>query len=171
MDIFDFAGNVMMGVGAGTIGIVVFLGGKKVISDFISDRRTKRFDRYIAQLRAEADDAVRKIQSHQPLMDAMRSHVSPELSQEISEFTYRGSDGNLDTVKIIIDHGLDDVAGASGIQGTIEDITGDQSTVEDSRMHGIKEFVFSANAVRDMRMAGIEPDEVVVKMLKASGRM
>jgi len=46
-----------------------------------------------------------------------------------------------------------------------------QHQVSEDAMGKVQEFVFSPNAVRDMRRNGIEPDDVVTRMLKASGRM
>ncbi|SRR6266550_2295030 len=100
--------------------------------------------------------------------------------RETSEMTFRDKEGNLNTIKIIIDHDLPDISlpdreqfkemVLKGEAGRISDMVSGHK-VSEKAMEKVQEFIFSPQAVRDMRRAGMEPDEVVTKMLKASGRM
>ena len=100
--------------------------------------------------------------------------------KEISEFSFRDMNGKLATVKIVIDHDLpdqlvndpnemDDMI-EHGEAGTMDDLIKSNRIIS-GPMREVEEFVFSPRAIRNMRAGGMEPDEVVVKMLKASGRM
>ncbi len=94
--------------------------------------------------------------------------------KEISEMTFHDKEGNLNTIKIIIDHDLPDVSlpdREKFKEMVLKGEAGRISEVPEKAMEKIQEFIFSPQAVRDMRRVGMEPDEVVTKMLKASGRM
>ncbi len=99
--------------------------------------------------------------------------------RETSELVFRDKEGILNTVKIIIDHDLDHLASneeelksmiLKGETGTMTDLISGHNITED-HIGKVQEFIFSPQAVRDMRLAGMEPDEIVTRMLKASGRM
>lgn len=96
-------------------------------------------------------------------------------AREVSEFTYRSADGCFNTVRIIIDPELDDDPAQEEADAMVDGDTGMVETLlrgsKAMEMADVDEFVFSPKAVRDMRAGGLEPDDVVVKMLKASGRM
>src|SRR5216684_7324407 len=100
-----------------------------------------------------------------------------KVGRETSELVFRDKEGILNTVRIIIDHDLDDIASNEeelksmilrGETGTMTDLISGHNITED-HIGKVQEFIFSPQAVRDMRMAGMEPDEIVTKMLKASG--
>src|SRR6266404_3243093 len=94
--------------------------------------------------------------------------------KEISEMTFRDKEGRLNTIKIIIDHDLPDLClpDREEFKGMVlKGEAGRISEVPEKAMEKVQEFIFSSQAVRDMRKVGMEPDEVVTKMLKASGRM
>ena len=94
--------------------------------------------------------------------------------QEISEMTFRDKDGHLNVIRIIIDHDLPDISlpDRDEFQSMVlKGEAGKINEVPEKAMDKVQEFIFSPQAVRDMRRAGMEPDEVVTKMLKASGRM
>src|SRR6266576_4147263 len=94
--------------------------------------------------------------------------------RETSEMTFRDKEGNLNTIKIIIDHDLPDVSlpdREKFKEMVLKGEAGRISEVPEKAMEKVQEFIFSPQAVRDMRRVGMEPDEVVTKMLKASGRM
>lgn len=96
--------------------------------------------------------------------------------KEISELTFRDKSGKFDTVKIIVDPDISpskedkmEEMIFKGTDGKIGELVEGAPPAED--MVKVKDFVFSSNTVRDMRASGIEPEDVVVQMLKASGRM
>ena len=99
--------------------------------------------------------------------------------RETSELVFRDKEGILNTVKIIIDHDLDHLASneeelksmiLKGETGTMTDLISGHNITED-HIGKVQEFIFSPQAVRDMRLAGMEPDEMVTRMLKSSGRI
>lgn len=125
-------------------------------------RRKKRFDRFVESIKAAGEEIVK------------------EKKKEISELSFRDKYGVMNTVRIIIDHDMADMKVGSkqdmedmlrtGEAGTLSDLMAGHKVSEDA-MGKVQEFVFSPQAVRDMRSSGLEPDEVVTKMLRASGRM
>lgn len=104
--------------------------------------RTRKFRAMIKQLKEVSQELSYGLEY---LNNNRIDHLKPE----VSELTFRDRYGALNTVKIIIDPLMN---------------YGTSSTTED-------EFIFSTKAVEEMRAYGIEPDEAVTKMLKASGRM
>src|SRR6266404_1778320 len=77
-------------------------------------------------------------------------------------------------IMIIIDHDLPDLTlpdREKFKEMVLKGEAGRINEVPEKAMEKVKEFIFSPQALRDMRRAGMEPDEVVTKMLKASGRM
>lgn len=115
-------------------------------------------------------------------IDKLKSAVEEEKDlskgREVSELMFRDKQGIMNTVRIIVDHDLMDQLTKTDIEklkvgaegGTLDDILHGHS-IEETAMNKVQEFVFSPKAVQDMRNAGLEPDEVVTKMLRASGRM
>ncbi|SRR6266446_1465085 len=132
----------------------------KIVRRRIIIKSNRKLMAFIEKLKLESDLIKHELEN---------DHKS---GRETSELVFRDKDGILNTVRIIIDHDLDDLATSDKEElkamllktdGTITD-TG-------SPMNNIQEFIFSPQAVRDMRLAGMEPDEIVTRMLKASGRM
>jgi hypothetical protein len=118
-----------------------------------------------------------RLRKFNKFISRLRNIPKDVFGKEISEFTFRDKNGNFATVKIVVDHGLDyfdksEVTemicrGDAGVLGSILDV----SAIEEEKMNKVQEFVFSPAAIKDLREAGLEPDDVVIKMLRASGRM
>ena len=153
-------------LGAGSTLLVLV--GFVAIRAFMIFRSRKKFNAFLQNIRKAAETKVEEQKSQK--------------GRETSEFSFRDKAGVLTTVKIVIDHDLTKEAMSeveksdlksmllSGEAGTLDQLLEGHS-VHEQAMSKVQEFVFSPNAVRDMRAAGLEPDEVVTKMLKASGRM
>src|SRR6266446_1938754 len=121
---------------------------------------------FIDKIKEEAPEFL-KDQAH-------REKIEKGSGKETSEMTFRDKEGNLNTIKIIIDHDLPDVSlpdREKFKEMVLKGEAGRINEVPEKAMEKIQEFIFSPQAVRDMRRVGMEPDEVVTKMLKASGRM
>lgn len=153
-------------LGAGSMLLTII--GYGAIRAFMIFRSRKKFNAFLQNIRDAAETKVTEEQK-------------TAKGREVSEFSFRDKMGELATVKIVIDHDLEnnmpDLDSAdiksmimSGEAGTLDQLF-DGSHVHEQAMSKVQEFVFSPKAVRDMRAAGLEPDEVVTKMLKASWRM
>jgi len=131
------------------VSFLVFLYVKKAAAN-------RKFKRYLAQVTEEG---------HKKIMEA---------SREVGELSFRDKSGGLCVVKIVVDHNLPDhlmdAFKAADASGNLQDIMSGHKVSEDA-MGQVEEFIFSPRAVRDMRAAGIEPDEVVRQMLRAAGRI
>jgi len=131
-------------------GVMVLMIGAVALSRILALRaRTKKFDAMISQLKE-----ISKTLDYG--MEHLDGNLADHLKPEVSELTYRDRHGSLCTVKIIIDPRLDH---------------GSLSRVEEVGNKSCQEFVFSPKAVEEMRAKGVEPDEAVTSILKASGRM
>jgi hypothetical protein len=93
--------------------------------------------------------------------------------REVSEFTYRDKNNEWTTVNIVVDHGLDDLPPEDLADLNKFAIMGKQQPSPEfpHEMKKVSEFVFTPSAIQEMRSIGLEPEEVVVKMLKAAGRI
>jgi hypothetical protein len=149
---------------------------------FMRWRQRHQFDRFLHQVRKMGtEEALRLAEQGK---ESRRIEREKEGGREVSELSFRDKDGVMNTVRIIIDPDLEVpeedkkmikaiMAGerAPDYQcGSINDLLSG-CKIEEQAMERVQEFVFSANAVRNMREDGLEPDEVVTRMLKASGRM
>ncbi len=115
---------------------------------------------------------IDKIKEEAP--EFLKDQADKTSGKETSEMTFRDKEGNLNTIKIIIDHDLPDVSLPDREKFKEMVLKGEAGRINDvpeKAMEKVQEFIFSPQAVRDMRRVGMEPDEVVTKMLKASGRM
>src|SRR6266446_2870799 len=115
---------------------------------------------------------IDKIKEEAP--EFLKDQADKTSGKETSEMTFRDKEGNLNTIKIIIDHDLPDVSlpdREKFKEMVLKGEAGKINDVPEKAMEKVQEFIFSPQAVRDMRRVGMEPDEVVTKMLKASGRM
>ena len=131
-------------------GVMVLMIGAVALSRILALRaRTKKFDAMISQLKE-----ISKTLDYG--MEHLDGNLADHLKPEVSELTFRDRYGALCTVKIIIDPRLD------------HDTT---SRIEEDSNSSVQEFVFSTKAVEEMRAKGVEPDEAVTSILKASGRM
>jgi len=148
-----------------------------MVRAFMIFRSRRRFNDFIERVKGAAEKHIEQINEQV----AKKEQEEPSTGKEISEFIFRDKMGVLTTVKIVIDHDLknsipdmnkDKIKSMvlSGEAGTLGQLLEGHSVQEDA-MSKVQEFVFSPDAVRDMRAAGLEPDDVVAKMLKASGRM
>lgn len=136
---------------------------------FLNWRSTRKFQKFLRRLKETVDEKVRQ-----------------KDNREVSELSFRDKDGVMNTVRIVIDHDMDrtltdeDKEKVKSVleghpdpdmqAGSMADLLSGHK-IEESAMENVHEFVFSAKAVEDMRQYGMEPDEVVTRMLKASGRM
>lgn len=153
-------------LGAGSAITIIF--GVPIIAMTVRHMKNKKkFGEYVETLKGFSEKLAK---------------MNEERSKETSELTFRDKDGKLCTVKIVIDSRLDDtltpedkermrqmiLSGESS--GSLDDILANHKITE-GEMDRIQQFVFSAHTAEQMRARGIELDEVVRKMLKASGRI
>jgi hypothetical protein len=160
----ELIGGFFIGAGIGSIiyGCVIL---------FINWRTKRNFAKFLERIRDMAAEEVTK---------------QVGVSKEVSELSFRDKNGLMNTVRIIIDPNLDETLTEEDKEevrsvlsgnispnmqvGTMDDLLKGHK-IEEATMEKVQEFVFSSKAVRDMRSHGIEPDEVVTRMLRASGRM
>ena len=161
-------------IGGFFIGAGIAMVGYGCVIMFMNWRTKRNFARFLERIRDMAAEEVTK------------QVGGGERGKEVSELSFRDKDGVMNTVRIVIDPNLDatltdeDKEEVKSVLsgninpnmqvGTIDDLLKGHK-IEESAMEKVQEFVFSSKAVRDMRSHGIEPDEVVTKMLRASGRM
>lgn len=136
--------------------------------------RKRRFAKFIDGLKATAEQMA----ANQATEPANEVSTRP---REVSELSFRDKEGVMNTVRIIVDPSIDKglipdsqelhSMMESGEAGSLSELMDGNHCVSEDAMGKVQEFVFSPSAVRNMRMAGIEPDDVVTRMLKASGRM
>jgi hypothetical protein len=161
-------------IGGFFIGAGIVMVGYGCVIMFMNWRTKRNFARFLERIRDMAAEEV------------TRQVSGGERGKEVSELSFRDKDGVMNTVRIVIDPNLDatltdeDKEEVKSVLsgnvspnmqvGTMDDLLKGHK-IEESAMEKVQEFVFSSKAVRDMRSHGIEPDEVVTKMLRASGRM
>ena len=97
-------------------------------------------------------------------------------NREISEFMFRDRNRKLQTVKIIIDPNLpemEDMDDTSDLRVMTVPGKGEATlhSPEPVEMNKVRDFVFTPQCVRDMRAAGMEPEDLVARMLRDAGRM
>ena len=135
---------------------------------------TRKFSKFLERIKEMAAEEVTK------------QVEGGERGKEVSELSFRDKNGVMNIVRIVIDPNLDEALTEEDKEevrsvlagnvnpnmqvGTMDDLLKGHK-IEEAAMEKVQEFVFSSKAVRDMRREGIEPDEVVTKMLRASGRM
>lgn len=145
----DYLAQFFIGAGVGCLLVT----GAMALHRYLTIRK---FRRYLQQLTQEGAKMVR---------DAAR---------EVSELTFRDKEGELHTVKIIVDHSLKDDLSEKDMakveKFNLQDMLSNHKVSEDA-MGQVEEFVFSAKAVQDMKAGGMEPDDLVRQMLKAAGRI
>lgn len=173
MTIMQVIGMLFIGAGIG----FVLAGGYIFVLRWMAARKFRAFLERLKEIGDEEEAAAKT-----------KKEISAKSTREISELIFRDKDGVAQTVRIVIDHDIDDMMTDEDKKNVKALLTGGKSTdpdirtgsmddllagckVEEAAMAKVQEFVFSPKAVRDMRLAGIEPEEVVTKMLKASGRM
>jgi len=147
---FELIGWFMISSGLSMLIIGLCVLFYTIVRRRIMIKRNHKLIAFIERLKSEADLIKDKIESGQS-------------GREISELVFRDKEGNLNTVRIIIDHDLD------GPYPLLTDLVSEDDNISEVNMK--QEFIFSPQAVRDMRLAGMEPDELVTRMLKSSGRM
>ena len=115
-------------IGAGAMALV--LG----IANLALRKRQAKFNNMIAELQHTAK--------------VLENFNRPEV--EVSELSFRGPDGTLCTVRIIID-----------------------PSIEEGKSHNpdSNEFIFGLDAIKRMKEAGVAPDEIVTDILRSNGRM
>jgi len=125
------------------------------VERLIAYRRRKRFHGFISQIKSVGEELIRDEVNRQKI------ECGQSRGREISELNFRDPQGKQRSVKIIVDHAL---------KG---EITPEYQALVKEELKEVEGdlFIFSPEAIRDMRANGLEVDEVVAKMLKASGRM
>jgi hypothetical protein len=129
-------------MGAGAM-VLIFSVTSLIAPFFFRKKKKSEYDLVIEELREKADE-----------MRVAIAEANPSIS--VSMLHYRDMFGKLNIAKIIIDP-----SSSHDLAGSVE---------EDEENH-TQSFIFSAKAAAEMRANGVELDEVVTKMLKASGRM
>ncbi len=144
---------------AGAFWGAMYAANHQVIKSRIFGKR--KMDKMIEALKAEAERLEKE-----------------NSAKTTAVLTYRSTSGKLETVKITIDPSADTlfsqdtlkalVAGGHG--GMLQDaLSGDKETAQ--KMNDTEEFVFSSKSAALMRSMGMEPEEVVTQILKATGKM
>jgi len=104
-------------------------------------------------------------------------NAKTEAETHVLSWRYKGK---MQEVKIIIDPSLDDISSEVDLDDAMKRgeagelallMKGDVSQETKDKMASQEAFVFSRKSVEAMRTAGLSPDEVVTKILKAAGRM
>src|SRR6266581_6033925 len=152
--LFFAAGWFLMGAGVAILGIGIY----HLVNAIRLKRRMLSF---IERMKSDAPEFI-------------KDQIEKGSGRETSEMTFRDKEGVLNTIKIIVDHDLPDVPFRDRedfYSMVVKGETGRINDIPEKAMVKVQEFIFSPQAVRNMRRDGIEPDEVVTKMLKASGRM
>lgn len=158
----ELFGGIFIGLGFALLACALCMGFFR----YRTYRRRKKFAAFVERLKSTI----------------IKDETKEELKKgrEVSELNFRDKSGVFTTVKIVVDHDLPDMIADNkeqlaemirkGDAGTMSDLLAGHR-IEDDGMKKVQEFVFSPRSVHEMRKAGMEPDEVVTKMLKASGRM
>jgi hypothetical protein len=146
----------------------------------------------------EANAILKQVKDEQPLIsksirdlikegekiisrESPKPRIHPPAKPEVQKFQWR-FDGKFQEVEIVIDPGLDTMIPGSqedfealikkGDAGTLGQLLSELSKKpEKEELNTVEKFIFSKKSVEQMRMAGMSPDELVVRMLKAAGRM
>lgn len=155
-----------MGAGTVIISVVVVRTIIAIIHRAVSRKQPRSFEEYIGELRQFSDE--------------LQERLKDDL-KEVSELSFRDKAGALCTVKIIVDHSIElSDSDKENMKRMVERGDADAGSLnaiiaganyEETDMHKVQNFVFSGHAAEQMRARGIELDEVVIKMLKASGRI
>jgi len=174
MQTFDLLGQLFLYFTAG-----VFWGWKTYdfATDFLEKRRVKNnMTAFINRMRTDAAPTLDRL-----IKEAREQVKKPKGEPVVQTFKWRHG-GKINEVKIVIDPDLD-----SSIPGTSDEFeelikNGDAGKLEDllnniaqpsekKKMAEVDQFTFSPHSVAQMKLVGMSPDELVVKMLKAAGRM
>jgi len=129
-----------------------------------------KFSDYISKLTEEGNKLIK---------ETVVEKMVPR-APEVHTFQWR-HEGEMHEVKIIIDPSLDTIIPGtrsefeqmlkSGDAGTFSQLLSSLSTKQEEGLQRVDKFIFSRKSVDQMRIAGMSPDELVVRMLKAAGRM
>lgn len=168
MDYLAWSGQLFLYFTAGMVWGVVGRG----IYMFIKSKRSKRNSEKL-------DDLIASLKKH--AADIRNSSSKISANPEIHTFQWH-HDGKMHEVKIVIDPNLDAVIPGTreefenlvreGEAGSLETLMHSITKPEHKQKLGeVQEFYFSKKSVEQMKLAGMSPDELVVKMLKAAGRM
>lgn len=158
-------GWFLFGAGCVIIGVVLAIAATTLID---AVRNKRKFNTYVNNLKSFGETLEK---------------MNEASSKETSELTFRDISGKLCTVKIVIDYDLDKnlseadrdklrdmVLRGDANSGRVDDIIAN-AKYKEGELDKADQFIFSGHAVNAMRQQGIEPDEVVRRMLKASGRI
>lgn len=133
----------------------------------------------------EEKENIEEMSKLQSLLDDIiksANDKNPKKPREVQEFSWR-HEGKLNSVKIIIDPNIADATRVSekefaelikgGDAASLIDLVNGMATDEGKKkkMSEVKEFIFSSTSVKQMRQAGMSPEDIVIKMLKSAGRM
>lgn len=127
-------------------------------------------EKLIKRLQDEAGKAIKKAEEE-------HRDRGPK---EVMPFQWR-HEGKLQTVNIVIDPALDEPLHLTkerfeemvkeGNAGRMSDLMEKLSGQKPEDFEKVQEFVFSRKSVTQMKAAGLTPEDIVAKMLKAAGRM
>jgi len=138
------------------------------LAEFLVQKlKNAKVARYADRMRKSAEEEVERMKRL-----ALNSHTS--------QLYLRNRQGKLFKVNIIIDPSLESRPMPSpdrlkeladkGEAGTLSDLIAGK-TVANKELYEVSDFVFSPAMVRQLNEAGLEPDDVVIRMLRATGRI
>jgi len=138
------------------------------LAEFLVQKlKNAKVARYADRMRKSADAEIERMKQL-----ALNSHTS--------QLYLRNRQGKLFKVNIIIDPSLESRPMPSpdrlkeladrGEAGTLSDLISGK-TVASEELYEVSDFVFSPAMVRQLNEAGLEPDDVVIRMLRATGRI
>jgi hypothetical protein len=138
------------------------------LAEFLVQKlKNAKIARYADRMRKSAEEEVVRMKQQ-----ALTSHTS--------QLYLRNKQGKLFKVNIIIDPDLEGKPVPSpdrlkeladrGEAGTLSDLISGK-TVASEELYEVSDFVFSPAMVRQLSEAGLEPDDVVIRMLRATGRI
>jgi hypothetical protein len=167
---FDLGMMFLYFTAASFWGVIIYANGKSLYRRY-RRRKEKSFETFINDLKQMAEAAKEKAHLEAKALRGKR---------EESTFHWRHQ-GKMHEVKIVIDPDLDNgipnleeyqKMASTGQAGKLGDfLDGVASEDAKKKMAHQTEFVFSKQSADALRQQGMTPDELVAKMLKASGRM
>lgn len=130
-------------------------------------RRKRKFERFLERFNSSVRQDI-----------FGRQQTTQTTPNEISELTFRDKDGQLCTVQIVVDHSMNAMPSddeMSKIMDMVKDGQDELSVIKniipEEDMRKVQKFIFPYDVILQMKASGLEPDEVVRKMLQASGRI
>lgn len=163
-------------------GLVFYANYKAVMSRIKKKRGAKNVESLIDKIKKDAMETLERMKKEAMAKAELARKESPQDNKpEVHTFQWRHQ-GKTNEVKIVIDPALDSVISGTreefeqlvktGNAGSLEDLLNGLSKADEKKkLAEVEQFTFSRKSVEQMKMAGISPDDLVAKMLKAAGRM